>query len=167
MNPTHASMITIASVLVLVAICLPNVHATCVTGPGETTICAGISQTVNITKSSPASNMTYGKNPDVIITPNCALNDLRYWDYMNSCYQPNTLYVKLGTRVVWKNDDTSPHSVTFGNSLTAVSQGYFFDSKTIEPGGSFSYKFNLPGAYPYFDSFNWFETGLVIVKRQT
>jgi len=150
--------------LALVLIYLPNAHATCVIGPSGSTLCAGMSQTVNI-KSSSASNIPYGKNPDVTIIPNCALSDIRYGDYYNTCYQPTTLYVKLGTQVIWQNDDSWQHTVTFGNPWNELSQGYFFDSGTIYPGDSFSYKFNQEGAYPYFDSFNWWETGLVIVKK--
>ena len=158
-------MIAITSIVVLVSIYFPNVHATCVIGPSGSTLCAGMSQRVNITKSNSVSNIPYGKNSDVIIMPDCALNDIRYGDYFNTCYQPTILYVKLGTNVIWQNDDTWQHTVTYGNPRSELSRGYFFDSKAIDPGESFSYQFNLEGSYPYFDGFNWWETGLVIVKK--
>ncbi len=124
------------TLLLLNAICLPDVHA-----------------------------IAYNKSSEVIITQDCAKNDIRYGDYFDSCYQPSILYVKLGTWVIWKNNDTWQHTVTYGNPGDEISQGYFFDSKEMNSGESFSYKFNLPGAYPYFDDFNWWETGLIIVKK--
>ncbi len=151
--------------IVMVSCCLPNVHAACVIGPSGSTLCAGMSQTVNIGKSGAVTNTPYGKNPDVVITPNCALNDIRYGDYYNTCFQPTTLFVKIGTTVIWQNDDTWQHTVTYGNPWNELVKGYYFDSKTIDSGESFSHQFNLEGAYPYFDSFNWWETGLIIVKK--
>jgi len=162
---SHIVIISIVLIVVLISGYLPNVHATCVIGPSGTTLCAGMSQTPSIQKSASSSNIPYGKNPDVIITANCALNDIKYGDYYNTCYQPTTLYVKLGTKVIWKNDDIWQHTVTYGNPWNEISQGYFFDSKALDPGDGFSYQFNHEGAYPYFDGFNWWETGLVIVKK--
>jgi plastocyanin len=181
----QAPIIAIASAIFLISIFLPNVQAVCttrtsnttlcltgpngnpvcITGPRGATLCAGLSQTVNITKSSYASNMTYGKNADVTIEPNCAWDDIRYDSYLHTCYQPTILYLKPGTWAVWKNDDVWPHTVTSGSPTDQVLQGYYFDSKAIEPGDSYSYQFKYPGAYPYFDEFNWWETGLVIVKK--
>lgn len=147
-------------------VCMTGPQGTpvCITGPTGGRLCAGMSQTINITKSSSATNMTHG-NPDVIIRPNCASEDMSYGSYLHTCYQPNTFYVKPGTIAVWKNDDMLPHTVTSGSPIAAISRGYYFDSKAIEPGASFSYKFKFLGAYPYFDSFNWWETGLVIVRK--
>jgi hypothetical protein len=159
------SIIVITATIMFITNYLPDVHATCVIGPSGATICAGLSQVINITKSNYATNGTPDRNPDVIITLGCAINDIRYGDYFNTCYQPSPLYVKLGTRVTWQNDDTWQHSVTYGNPRQAILAGYFFDSNTIEPGHSFSYQFNYLGAYPYYDALNWWETGLVIVKK--
>jgi plastocyanin len=153
------------TIVVSITSYLPNVHATCVIGPNGATLCTGLSQAINITKSNSATSVTNGRNPDVIITLGCAINDIRYGDYFNTCYQPSILYVKVGTRVTWQNDDILQHSVTYGNPWDALSTGYFFDSNAIGPEQSFSYQFNYPGAYPYYDALNWWETGLVIVKK--
>jgi len=141
-----------------------DANATCVTSPRGSTICAGMDQTINIAKSN-SSSFTYTENPQVMITLNCAINDIHYGDYLNSCYQPSVLHVGVGTTVTWKNDDIWQHTITYGNPFGELSQGYFFDSKAIEQGESFSYNFKYPGAYPYYDDFNWWETGVVIVSK--
>jgi len=154
----------VSSIVVMIASYTPEIIATCVIGPNGATLCAGMSQTTNIAKSNSTTSIRNG-NPNVIITLDCATNDIRYGDYFNTCYQPSTLYVKSGTMVTWQNDDTWQHTVTYGNPWSELSQGYFFDSKAIGQGESYSYKFKYPGAYPYYDAFNWWETGLVVVKK--
>jgi plastocyanin len=164
MKSALISVIIIASIVVITNY-TQEVNATCVIGPNGATICAGMSQTINVAKSNYTTSVTYNGNPNVIITSGCAINDIKYGDYLNTCYQPSTLYVESGTRVTWQNDDTLQHTVTYGNPWSALSQGYFFDSKAIGPGESYSYQFKYPGVYPYFDSFNWWETGLIVVKK--
>jgi plastocyanin len=165
MNSAQILAILIASMVVIITSYTHEANATCVTGPSGATICAGMSQTINIAKSNFTTSIAHNGNPHVIITPDCATNDIRYGNYFNTCYQPSTLYVKSGTVVTWQNDDTWQHTVTYGSMWTELSQGYFFDSKAIEPGESYSYQFKYPGAYPYFDRFNWWETGLIFVKK--
>jgi len=101
----------------------------------------------------------------VSITLGCGPKDIHYGSYLNTCYQPTVLVVKPGTTVTWRNDDTTIHSVTDGNVWVVYSISYFFDSVTLEPGQTFSYQYNYPGAYPYFDTFNPWETGVVIVEK--
>jgi plastocyanin len=60
---------------------------------------------------------------------------------------PEKCTVKVDTTVVWKNVGTSlPHTVT-------AEDPKIFDSgasKTIPPGGEFTFKFTKTGEYPYF-----------------
>lgn len=163
MNSTLNSVTIIISIVLIIASYMHEANAACVIGPSGSTLCAGMSQTISIAKYH-SNTVAYNGNPNVVITLNCAINDVRYGDYFNTCYQPTTLYVKSGTVVTWRNDDAWQHTVTYGNPRSAFSQGYFFDSNVIEQGESFSYQFKYHGAYPYYDAFNWWETGLVIVK---
>ena len=162
MNYISNFVIIIASIVLITASYTHEANATCIIGPNGSTICAGMSQTTSTAKSN--STIAYNGIPNVIIALDCATNDISYGDYLNTCYQPSTLYVKSGTRVTWQNDDTGQHTVTYGNPWSELSQGYFFGSKALGQGESFSYQFKYPGAYPYYDAFNWWETGLVIVK---
>jgi plastocyanin len=57
-------------------------------------------------------------------------------------FSPATLTIRPGTTVTWKNMSSAPHTVTSDDGQT-------FDSGTIPPGGSFTFKFTVAGSYPY------------------
>lgn len=61
-------------------------------------------------------------------------------------FQPETLTVKAGDTVIWKNEDIVPH--------TATANGKRFDSKSIETKASWKYVATKPGSYPYICSFH-------------
>jgi len=74
----------------------------------------------------------------------------------NSVYYPNSITVKTGTTVVWRNDDVQlSHTVT---STTGV-----FDSKNMDRGVVYSYTFKKAGKYPYTCTYHPFMQGTVIV----
>lgn len=54
-------------------------------------------------------------------------------------YVPERLTVQSGDRIVWKNQDLVPHTVTHET----------FDSQQIAPEASWSMAFRKPGNYPY------------------
>jgi Tol biopolymer transport system component/plastocyanin len=63
-------------------------------------------------------------------------------------YEPPTVSVAAGTKVVWKNNGFSAHSVTsdtgaFDSSPSCPSSG------CMAPGTTFSFKFNAPGSFAY------------------
>lgn len=57
-----------------------------------------------------------------------------------------TLTVKEGTTVEWVNNGTSEHTVTADDKR--------FDSDTLAPGKSFTFKFDTAGTYPYYCVFH-------------
>jgi len=57
-------------------------------------------------------------------------------------FSPGALRVATGTRVVWKNMDTAPHTVTSNGA---------WDSGDIYPGQTWSHTFDAPGTYMYAD----------------
>jgi plastocyanin len=69
-------------------------------------------------------------------------------------FKPSTLTVKAGDTVVWQNKDPFPH--------TATSEAGRFDSQKIDPGGSWQYKADKPGEFPYLCSFH---PGRVVPRR--
>lgn len=74
----------------------------------------------------------------------------------NSLYYPSSLTVKTGTTVTWRNDDTQlSHTVT---STTGV-----FDSKNLDRGMVYSYKFTKAGKYPYTCTYHPYMHGMVLV----
>jgi plastocyanin len=56
-------------------------------------------------------------------------------------FHPDKLTVKVGTEVTWTNDDTFAHTVTADDKS--------FDSKNIDPKGTFKQKFEKAGTYKY------------------
>ena len=56
-------------------------------------------------------------------------------------FVPNIAEVPMGTTVIWVNDDNVPHTIT------SVSGS--FDSGSLAPGKTYSYKFNQAGTFEY------------------
>jgi plastocyanin len=72
----------------------------------------------------------------------------------NMQFYPQTLKVKKGTVVEWKNDDVVPHTATSAS----------FDSGSLGPGKSWRHTFKEAGQFPYTCTFHPTMTGVVIVK---
>ncbi len=71
-------------------------------------------------------------------------------------FSPQTLTIAIGTIVIWKNNTSAPHTVT--------SDGSAFDSGTIAPGGTFSFKFTHAGTFAYHCSIHPHMTATITVK---
>jgi plastocyanin len=72
-------------------------------------------------------------------------------------FEPQTITVKTGDTVVWKNVSDMTHSVTDVSALAATPQDAAlppnakeFNSGLIGPGKDYSYTFTVPGTYKYF-----------------
>ncbi len=76
-------------------------------------------------------------------------------------FDPASLPVKVGTTVIWTNQDAAAHTVTSGDP-TAGPSGTF-DSGLIKPGNTFKYTFSDAGTVSYFCSVHPWMTGKVIV----
>jgi plastocyanin len=62
--------------------------------------------------------------------------------YINSMsFGPRTLKVKVGTTVIWTNQDVSSHTVTFDDGSV--------ESGELTPGDSYEFTFTTPGTYNY------------------
>jgi len=79
----------------------------------------------------------------------------------NWCYTPPEITVSTGKTITWLNDDSGLHTVT---------SGYYdkpdgmFDSGHIDPGRTFSYKFEKLGDFHYFCSLHPWMEGIVTVN---
>ena len=82
----------------------------------------------------------------------------------NECYDPHTVTVSVGGKVVWTNDDASAHTVTSGVLADGGPDGTF-DSGLLAPETEFSHVFELAGKYPYFDMVCPWMQGVVMVKE--
>jgi plastocyanin len=64
------------------------------------------------------------------------------------CYDPPSLIIFTGGEIIWRNDDTSSHTVTSGNIIEGPDG--IFDSGLIKAGATFSFRFEEAGQYDYF-----------------
>ncbi len=70
-------------------------------------------------------------------------------------YNPQSITVKVGTEVTWKNEQSVTHTVTSEEGL--------FDSGDIEQGETYSYTFEDLGRHNYYCTIHPSMTGEVIV----
>lgn len=71
-------------------------------------------------------------------------------------FSPDVVKVKAGTEVVWKNNDSSIHTVTADDGS--------FASPPMDQGGVFKKAFTKPGTYSYACEMHPFMTGKVVVE---
>jgi plastocyanin len=64
-------------------------------------------------------------------------------------YVPSVLNVSKGDTVIWKNQDTTLHTVTSG-SPGGTNLGTEFDSDYVAAGKTFQHTFNKTGTFDYF-----------------
>lgn len=74
----------------------------------------------------------------------------------NFAFTPAVATISVGKSVTWKNDDGSPHTVTFMDGSPG--------SSPLMPGDTFQRTFDKPGSYDYFCSFHNYMTGVVVVR---
>jgi len=74
----------------------------------------------------------------------------------NFNFVPAEITVPVGTTVTWTNHDDVPH--------TSTSSDQVWDSKTLDPDGSYSFTFDKPGTYSYFCAVHPFMTARVVVQ---
>jgi plastocyanin len=80
-----------------------------------------------------------------------------------SGFSPAVIKIKLGTKVVWTNDDSQPHTVNSNphpehNELTEL------NSPLIAPRDSYSHTFDYNGTFGYHDEKHLTRTGTIIVE---
>ena len=113
------------------------------------------SETIDVTIPNGAAN------PTVDLT----LQNLGNW------YEPKKATVSAGDTVIWKNEDTEPHTVTSGRGAGIASAQTnekgkadgIFDSDFFAPDESWSYTFYTPGTYTYFCTIHpWMEAVVTV-----
>jgi plastocyanin len=74
----------------------------------------------------------------------------------NFSFTPQTLTVKVGTRVTWTNHDDIPHAI--------MSEDAEFHSKALDTDDSFSFTPTKAGTYSYFCSLHPKMTAKIVVE---
>ena len=81
---------------------------------------------------------------------------------VDKCYDPPSLIIFKGAEIIWKNDDSSAHTVTSGNIVNGPDGK--FDSGLIMSDETFSHKFEESGNYDYFCMIHPWAKASVTVK---
>jgi plastocyanin len=103
-------------------------------------------------KSSP-SNQT--QSPEDQAITEVSLTD--------SGFNPQTVTVKKGTRVVWTNNTTSTASINSADHPTHT-KFIFLNLDTFEPGATLGTTVDMNGTFQYHNHLNPTQTGVIIVK---
>jgi len=86
--------------------------------------------------------------------------------YTETCFNPSILSISPGNTVTWANGDNVEHSVVSGLPY-AKQTGTVFDSGAIAPGKTYSFTFQDPGTYKYFDKVDkWMVGEVTVVSAQ-
>jgi plastocyanin len=80
-------------------------------------------------------------------------------------FKPADVKTAVGSLVTWKNDDSSPHTVTSGVvQNNSPKHDNKFDSGILNPDSSFPFVFDKAGEYPYYCMLHPYMTGKVTVR---
>lgn len=80
---------------------------------------------------------------------------------VGKCYDPSSLIIFKEVEIIWKNDDTSAHTVTSGDIVNGPDKK--FDSGLIKSGQTFTHKFEESGKYVYFCMIHpWANTSITV-----
>ncbi|KEQ56411.1 Plastocyanin protein [Marine Group I thaumarchaeote SCGC AAA799-E16] len=111
--------------------------------------------------SETAKELTASKLPSRLVSipagtsvPGCEEGD--------KCYDPPSLIIFKGGEVIWRNDDSSAHTVTSGDIINGPDGK--FDSGLIKSGKTFSHKFEKSGEYAYFCMIHPWANASITVK---
>ena len=81
-------------------------------------------------------------------------------DIANFAFAPAELRISAGTEVTFTNSDTAPHTATAGTDEEPMPER--FDTGLLQPGDSFSVRFDEPGTFAYFCERHPPMTGVIV-----
>jgi plastocyanin len=74
----------------------------------------------------------------------------------NFTFRPARLEVSRGTRIIWTNQDSDPHTVSSSKGI--------WSSEALDTDGTFARAFTKDGTFPYYCKIHPFMQATVIVK---
>jgi plastocyanin len=104
--------------------------------------------------SAGSASSTSGSSGSASSAPAASGTDVTIKDFK---FSPETLSVKVGDKVTFKNSDGQPHTATSDNSGD-------FDAGAVDPGSSKVVTFDKAGTFTYHCSFHPFMHGTIEVK---
>ena len=109
----------------------------------------GCAQAVNSASKQPATRTVHMKN-------------LRGHNPFG--FVPQTLVITVGTKVVWSNTSSAPHTVTASGEYPYFNSG---TQKLIKPQHQWSFTFRKTGTFHYYCIVHPFMHGTVIVRARS
>jgi plastocyanin len=109
----------------------------------------------------PKSVISNIKGMNIVVAINPGASDAK----SQNPYNVSQLTLPLGSNITWINNDGSailPHRIISGTPDKGPSN--LFYSPNIKVGENFTFAFNKPGIYPYYDRNYEHMTGQLIVK---
>ncbi len=104
-----------------------------------------------------SKNIPQASNIEYVIIPNG--NNLQG---NSGFYIPLNLEVKVGSTVVWQNDDSNAHTVQSQDKDGNPSG--IFNSNVLQTGDAFEHKFTDTGEYHYYCTIHPWRVGLITVR---
>ena len=107
--------------------------------------------------TKPKPEIIFDKSIEITLNssiPGCELD--------SSCYLPYEEKLSGGEIILWKNIDSTAHTVTSGNPVDGKSD--YFDSGIIPPGNNFSQKFEDIGMFQYYCELHPWMLGIISVN---
>jgi plastocyanin len=80
----------------------------------------------------------------------------------NFAFSPQTMTVSQGSTVTWVNQDSVEHQI-INDTSGSNAEGAIFKSTSLPNGASYSFKFDIPGTYPYHCSIHPSMKGTITV----
>jgi plastocyanin len=81
----------------------------------------------------------------------------------NFAFSPQAVTVAQGSTVTWVNKDSVNHQIV-NDASGSHGEGAIFKSNPLPNGVSYSFKFDIPGTYPYHCSIHPSMKGTIIVQ---
>lgn len=133
--------------VLVVLIAAPLLVAGCTSPSNPSPAPSAATQNVNATATVPlnASAATSSATPASFAA---AIRDFSF--------QPSAMTIPRRASLTWRNDDSVAHNV--------VSDSNAFSSPVLNPGATYSHKFDQPGTYPYHCSIHPSMTGSITVQ---
>jgi len=126
-------------------------YATSTTPTPKAVIASVGTKTRNVSSSGSIATVDIIKNASVVKAGEKAFN-------------PDPVKVSAGSTVIWKNSDTTIHTLKSGSGPKDSESGKLFDSGIIKPGTTFTFKFLKAGTYHYYCSQHPAMVGKVVVS---
>lgn len=110
-----------------------------------------------------AGCMGYQQTPGSITPPQTTVTGGNSVLIKNFAFSPQAITVSQGSTVTWTNQDSAEHQI-INDASGSNAEGAVFKSTLLPNGASYSFRFDIPGTYPYHCSIHPSMKGTITVQ---